>query len=177
MKNIFLVLLLLAFTASGFAQNIDQSKSKVDFKIGSIMWAKVKGEITNMDGTVNFNEDDLSKSSFNVSVDVKTIDTDNEKRDEHLKNEDFFETEKYPFISFKSSEITKTDDGYVTYGKLTIKDVTKDVSIPFSVQKTGRSKTLVGEFEITRLDYTVGVDQSNMLVDKKVKMTITCVVK
>ena len=177
MNNILLVLFISVFTASSVNQSIEQENSKVEFKIGSIMWSKVKGNIGNMKGTVNFDEANLPASSFNVSVDLNTITTGNEKRDEHLKTKDFFEVEKYPTISFKSSSVAKTDNGYVTKGKLTIKDVTKEISIPFVVMKTGSSKSLVGEFQIDRLVYNIGVDQSTMLVDKKVDITITCALK
>ena len=172
MKNIFLVL-LVSFSVSSFAQSIDQSNSKVEFKIGSIMWAKVKGEISNMKGTVKFNEAKPTQAFFDVSINVNTINTDNEKRDTHLKTEDFFDVNKYPQISYKSSSVTTTENGYLSKGKLTIKDITKEVSIPFILVKDGGKESLVGEFEIERLDYNVGVDQSTMLVDKKVKLTIT----
>lgn len=177
MKNLFLALLSFLFTTLNFAQTIEQNYSLVDFKIGSILWSKVKGDIKNMQGSVVFKENNLSNSSFDVTIDVNTIDTKNEKRDKHLKTTDFFDTDKYPTIKFKSTSITKTNDAYLTKGLLTIKDVTKEVTIPFNATKNGVHTTLIGEFEIDRLEYNIGIDQSSMLVDKNVKMTITCVLK
>jgi len=177
MKKILLLLLVTFLTYSSFGQKIDVLNSKIEFKIGSIMWAKVKGEIKGMQGVVNFDTNNLDNSTFNVSIDVNTINTDNEKRDEHLKSIDFFDTENYPFITFQSESLYKKNDSYFTTGRLTIKDKTEDITIPFIVKTEANSTILIGEFEINRLDYNVGSNQSTMLVDKKVKITITCILK
>lgn len=174
MKNSLLIAFALLLNVS-FSQKIAEKESKIDFKIGSVMWSKVKGTIPEIHGTVKFDENNLTASSFDVYVNVKGINTDNEKRDDHLRNPDFFEVEKYPKMLFKSTQIVKEKEGYIAKGKLTVKDVSKAVEIPFIAVKTEGKTTLIGTLEIDRLDYNVGVDQSKILVDKKVKITITCV--
>lgn len=177
MKSIFIIIFLSFINVTLFSQTIDNTLSKVDFKIGSVMWSKVKGDIPKIHGKVQFEKNNLSNSYFDVYVNVAGINTGNEKRDEHLKTADFFDVEKYPKMSFKSSNIKKDNEGYIATGKLTVKDVTKTVEIPFTALEANGKTTLLGTLEIDRLDYNVGVDQSKILVDKKVKITITCVVE
>lgn len=174
MKNIILIAFLI-FISTTFAQTINQSSSKVDFKIGSVMWSKVKGKIPGIQGKAKFDKNNLTNSYFDVIVNISGINTNNEKRDEHLKTADFFDANKYPNMTFKSSSIKKDKEGYIVAGNLTVKDVTKTVEIPFMALETNGKTTLIGTLEIDRLDYNVGVDQSKILVDKKVKITITCV--
>lgn len=177
MKNILIITFLSLLNVSVFSQKIVKTESKVDFKIGSVLWSKVKGYIPEIHGKAQFDKNNLGNSSFDVYVAVKGINTDNEKRDEHLKTADFFDVEKYPNMSFKSTGIKKDNEGYIATGKLTVKDVTKTVNIPFVANEENGKTQLIGTLEIDRLDYNVGVDQSKMLVDKKVKITITCVVE
>ena len=175
MKNIVLSLFFLSLLHLGNSQTIDSQLSTVEFKIGSVGFSKVKGSFSNLKGSVRFDERELSQASFNVSIDVATINTGKENRDEHLKNADFFEVEKFPVVRFISSSVTKTANSYLVKGKLTMKGITKDVSIPFDLKNEGKNKILDGEFEVNRLDYNVGVGQSKILVKDKVKLSISCV--
>lgn len=165
--------ILILFTAFGFqsiAQEIVESESRIDFKIKNLLVNTVKGTFSGMTGEVTFMENDLKNSKFNVCVDASTVNTGIEKRDEHLRTEDFFHVEKYPKICFESNSITKTESGFKTEGKLTMHGVTKEVSIPF----LNGENTLVGSFILNRKDYSVGEDVGSFTADDEVQVTITC---
>lgn len=114
------------------AQTINKTESKVEFEVSNMGVRTVEGTFTGMEGTVVFNESDLKNSNFYVCVSAGSINTESEKRDEHLKNEDFFEVVKFPNICFESSAITETDDGYLAKGKLTMHGITLEASLPLT---------------------------------------------
>ena len=178
MKKLLFVIATI-ISVSSFSQTINSSKSKVDFKIGSMGFSSVKGTISGMKGDINFDKNNLSNSSFKVTINPNTIDTDNEKRDEHLKNEDFFDVTKYVTVSFSSSEIIKKGNDYLTKGKLTIFGITKSVEIPFSTTSNSGSTTFVGEIEVNRFDYNLGAKEydGTFMVGETAEVTITCVVE
>jgi len=109
----------------------------------------------------------LTASNFAVTVDATTIDTDSEMRDEHLKEDEYFDVAKYPVISFKSTKITKSSSAgrYYMFANLTIKGITKPVELGFSATPKDGGYFFEGEFEINRRDFTVG-DKSISLQDK-----------
>src|SRR4030066_1497163 len=106
-KRIGLALIAVIFLAAGlWAQTfqIDPVHSSVGFSIRHIV-SNVKGRFTDFSGTVVYDSLKIESSSVNVTIKTASIDTDNEKRDGHLKSPDFFEAEKYPEISFKSTKV------------------------------------------------------------------------
>ncbi|NLR93003.1 YceI family protein [Flammeovirga agarivorans] len=173
MKNKSQVILALLFlsVANVFAQEINTSASRIDFSISNFKVNTVEGFFNGMSGIIQFDESNLSSSSFDVCIAASTVNTDNEKRDKHLKNEDFFEVEKYPTICFVSDEIIKKGDQYITKGRLTLHGVTQEVSIPF----TKNESTLVGDLKINRLDYDLGKGTGTFTVGDEVEIKITCV--
>jgi len=171
--RLFLALTFIFNLTTAQTQSIDQEKSVVEFKIGAMGFGKAKGTFKNMKGDFSFNVAELNNSSFNVCVDASTVNTKNEKRDKHLKNEDFFNVVVYPTICFESTSITKLNDTYITKGNLILHGITKDVEIPFSF----KNNTFTGALEINRLDYGLGEGTGTFMVSDKVKITITCVVE
>jgi polyisoprenoid-binding protein YceI len=99
------------------------------------------------------------------------VDTGISSRDEDLRGEKYFDVERFPEICFVSESISQTDDGYRTRGKLTMKGVTRTVTIPFEKQ----GNTLRGTFSLNRLDYNVGEGVSTFLVSDPVEITINCI--
>lgn len=154
--------------------NFVASESSVTFKIKN-MGVMVNGKLGSFEVQAKFDKSDLSNSSLKASLKVETIDTGIKARDKHLKNEDYFEVDKYPNIKFSSSSITKTDKGYQAEGKLTIKNKTKTVKIPFVVKENSGKSTLSGSFTINRLDYDVG--ESSWIMSNNVAIKINCVLK
>lgn len=156
------------------AQTIDTKKSVVEFEISNMALNTVEGTFTGMTGNITFNPKTPGNSSIDVCVDAATVNTDHEKRDKHLKNEDFFEVETYKTICFKSSSIVKTENGFMAKGKLTMHGVTKDVEIPLSYSET--DKTLYGELELKRKDYGVG-PSGTFAAGNSVELEIKAVLK
>ncbi|MCB0388751.1 MAG: YceI family protein [Winogradskyella sp.] len=174
MKILQLYILLVSTLGLTMFQNqtIDQNRSEVNFKINNLLINTVDGTFKNMTGTFNFNPEDLENSNFNICIDAATINTDNDKRDEHLRSADFFNVEKYPEICFTSTAIEKKDNAYITTGNLSMHGVTKTVQIPFEFS----NNTFKGHFELERMDYNIGEDTGTFMVGSTAKITITCVV-
>lgn len=124
-----------------------------------------------MEGTVIFLPNNLSQSKFEVCVDAASVDTDNKKRDAHLRKPDFFDVEKYPNICFSSSKITKNGTEYKVVGTLTLHGVSKEIEIPFSYT----DNTLTGAFTLNRFDYKLGEDTGTFLVGEEVSVKVVCV--
>ena len=108
---------------------IDPMHSEVQFKVKHLVISTVSGFFKSFEGDLTTDNDDFQNANINFSLDVNSIDTNQEQRDGHLKGPDFFDAEKYPKISFKSTSFTKDGDDYKLKGNLTIKDVTKPVSL------------------------------------------------
>lgn len=179
----FLLILLPvtdAFAATVY--QIDKVHSYIGFSVKHIVISNVKGNFTDFSGTITYDEEDITKSSVNVTINVASIDTDNERRDNHLKSEDFFDVAEYPEMTFKSTKIEKTDDGLVMHGKLTMRGVTKDISIPFEVlgKATGPDGLAVVAFEgsakLSRKEYGINWNKAlaagGFIVGDEVKIDI-----
>ena len=158
MRTTVLVFLLSIISLSLTAQTctpIDKG-SYVNFTIKNL-GISVTGKFTGLAGTILFNPNDLSVSSFSVSVNAETVDTDIKSRDNHLKKEDYFHVERYPRISFVSKKIEVISTGqYNISGILEIKGVKKEVSFPFTVSPSLDGLVFKGGFRINRRDFKVG---------------------
>jgi polyisoprenoid-binding protein YceI len=109
---------------------IDPMHSEVQFKVKHLVISTVTGSFQNFEGTVETEGDDFSDAKINFSLDVNSIDTNQEQRDGHLKGADFFDAEQYPHITFESTSVTKEgDDNYKLAGNFTIKGITKPVTL------------------------------------------------
>lgn len=109
---------------------IDPMHSEVQFKVKHLVISTVTGSFQNFEGSVETEGDDFEGAKINFSLDVSSINTNQAQRDGHLKSADFFDAEQYPHIKFESTSITKVDDDeYKLTGNLTIKGVTKPVTL------------------------------------------------
>jgi polyisoprenoid-binding protein YceI len=110
--------------------NVDASHSNVKFSVSHLVVSEVEGSFRKFDGTIEAPTEDFNNAVINFTVDVASVNTDNEKRDEHLKSDDFFNAEKYPKMVFKSTSFKKgKGNNYTLEGNLTIRDVTKKVKM------------------------------------------------
>jgi len=112
---------------------IDAAHAFVTFTIPHLVINKAKGSFKDISGTILYDEKDPSKSSVEVTIKTASINTNNESRDKHLRSADFFDVEKYPDMTFKSKRIERKGNGNVATGDLTIRGVTKEVQMPFTV--------------------------------------------
>jgi len=109
---------------------IDAAHSEITFKVKHLMITNVTGSFTKFDATLESSQEDFSDAKITFEADVDSISTNNEQRDGHLKSDDFFNAEKYPKLSFTSTEFKKVSgDEYKLIGDLTIRDVTKRVEL------------------------------------------------
>src|SRR4051794_27911485 len=129
-----------------------------------------KGEFKGLKGNIQWNEENPAASTFNVSVNANTINTNIESRDKELKDETYFNTDKYPLISFVSTGITPNSGNYKATGSLTIKGVTKSISFPFTATKTANGYIFNGSFSINRLDF--GIGKSSMVLSDNVDVSL-----
>ena len=140
---------------------IEQSHSYLGFKIQYMGFASVRGRFGNFRGSVYFDEKDVTRTSVSLSVDVKSIDTDNEWRDKDLMSDQWFDATSHPVISFVSSKAVKTAIGFDMTGDLTIRGIKRTITIPMTnskVMKDVRDDTQVifnGTCMINRIDFGV----------------------
>ena len=116
---------------------VDAAHSSVDFSIRHLV-GRTKGRFGDFSGTISYDAAKPAASSFSGTIQVKSIDTGNERRDGHLKNADFFEAETYPTITFESTEVTSAGENALDVkGKLTMHGTTKEVTLPVEILGTG----------------------------------------
>lgn len=129
------ILLGVLFVSTfGFAATtnweIDGSHTTAKFKVRHLGISNVYGQVTGAKGTIKADDKDATKLTLEVTLDANTINTNEAKRDAHLKNEDFFDTAKHPNITFKSKKVAKGKGGKLTItGDLTMHGVTKEVAL------------------------------------------------
>ena len=126
---------------------IDKAHSDIFFTVRHMVITKVRGRFLKWDGTLALDEQDWSKSHVEVSIDAASISTSDEKRDGHLRSADFLDAEKFPKLTFKSTKVEKAgDDKLKVTGDLTIRDVTKSVTL--EVELLGKAKDPWGNNKI-----------------------------
>ncbi|MDQ3666222.1 MAG: YceI family protein [Acidobacteriota bacterium] len=173
-KNLFipsLLAMLIAatpFFAAVTKYDIDVAHSNIGFSIpiaGGL--SHVRGKFNEFTVTIVYDDKDVTKSSVDAVIKAASIDTGIEKRDAHLRNPDFFEVEKYPDITFKSTRIEKKGKDFIAYGTFSMHGVSKEISIPFTIngvtrdEKTG--KTVLGataKTTVNRRDYGINFAQA-----------------
>jgi polyisoprenoid-binding protein YceI len=169
MPRVILTLFLSILSTNLIAADkydIDTGHSHVGFAVKHMLVSTVKGNFKEFSGSIMYAPDDLSKSSVSITIKSASIDTDSERRDNHLRSDDFFNAEMYPEITFASKKIEKRGEAYVAIGEMTIRDVTKEIEIPFEVAGPvpgRRGSQLIGvdaAFEINRQDYGVKYSQT-----------------
>ncbi|MEI9949278.1 MAG: YceI family protein [Pseudomonadota bacterium] len=136
-----LATLLVASAASADSAEwaIDSSHSHVGFSISHLVVSSVSGRFKDVTGKVTLDEADLTKSTVDVTIKVDSIDTDEPKRDAHLKSPDFFDSAKYPTITFHATKIVRGGKGFKLTGDLKIRDVSKSVTLDGTLSKSIKS--------------------------------------
>ncbi|HXB30313.1 MAG TPA: YceI family protein [Puia sp.] len=153
---IFSFLTITGLFASNQYKPEDQGSS-VQFKIKNLGF-NVNGSFSGLDGSIQFDPSNLAVSNFDVSVDANTVNTDNNMRDNHLRKDTYFDVKNYPRIRFVSTKVTASNKAGILFmfGKLTIKNQTKDISFPFTATLSNEGYLFNGTFKINRKDFGVG---------------------
>ncbi|RZK43961.1 MAG: polyisoprenoid-binding protein [Pedobacter sp.] len=182
MKKLFLFIVSISISVASFAQTkwtTDPMHSFVNFSVKHSGISFVDGTFKKFEGTISASKADLTDAKIQFSADVASISTNVEMRDNHLKSDDFFSAEKFPKMTFESTSFKKTQkNNYILTGKLTIKDVTKEVR--FNVVYGGTAKDQQGNTKagflattkINRLDYNVSYDPTGAGIAKDVNITL-----
>ena len=161
--------LVLAAVAPAATYDIDTSHSSVEFKVRHMMVSNVRGGFGDFSGTIEFDEADPGSWSAEATIQMASVDTGDQKRDDHLRNPDFFDVETYPTMVFKSTGVKQQGDDLQLHGDLTLRGVTKSIVLdlvfngsiedPWGNTRTGFS----AEGKIDRKDFDVNFD---MKMDK-----------
>jgi polyisoprenoid-binding protein YceI len=169
-------------TTQTTAWQIDAAHSLVEFGVRHMMFTTVKGRFTGLSGTIVQVADDPSLSSVTAQIDATSISTGDAQRDVHLRGADFFDVEQYPTISFKSTRIEGSGESFTVVGDLTIKGVTREVSLDATFNGRGTNpfgRVVAGfsaETKINRKDFglnwTVALETGGVLVGDNIKISI-----
>ncbi len=183
MKKMVLMFVLgiILITVEAFASDtykIDAVHSTLGFSVTHLMVSQVTGQFDQYEGTVVYNPDDLAHSEISVTIQTSSINTHVSKRDEHLRGTDFFDAAQFPTITFISKNITPA----LITGDLTIKGVTKEVSIPATILGPVKSPSgsmvigITASFKLNRQDYGIKwnkvLDQGGVAVSDEVTANI-----
>jgi polyisoprenoid-binding protein YceI len=176
--------LTLPATAASTTWQIDPAHTAAQFAVKHLMISTVRGQFKGVTGTVNWDDQDITQSTVDVTIDAKTVDTSEPKRDDDLKSDKFFEVAKYPTITFKSKKVEAVSAGKLKVtGDLTIHGVTKEVVLdvegPTAPIKDPWGNTRVAlnaTTKVNRQDYGVkwnaNIDGGGVVVGDDVNITI-----
>ncbi len=178
-----LVAAALPCSAQVSTWQIDAAHSAAQFSVRHLMISNVRGEFHKLAGTLQLDEKDITKSSIEVTIDATTVDTREEKRDNHLKSADFLDVASFPTMTFKSKSVSTAGEGRLKVtGDLTLRGVTKEVVLevdgPTPAIKAG-NRTLRGvsaTTKINRKDFGVNwsraLDGGGVVVGDEVSITL-----
>ena len=171
MKKIPLIILLLCASTLAFAQTKQTvTQSSVTYQIKNMGFATT-GKFGGLEANIFFDKAHLATSSIEASVAVKTVDSQDDLRDEHLRKEDFFDADHYPRITLKSVSFKqKGGNNFIGEFDLTIKGKTKRVELPFSFTQKGNAGVFIGTFKLNRLDFDIG--DSSLVLSNDVAVNI-----
>jgi polyisoprenoid-binding protein YceI len=183
LSTLVIALTLAAGTSAQSTWTVDVVHSTVSFSVTYLSISEVEGTFKVYSGTIQSSTNDFADAAIEFSVDVNSINTDNGMRDKHLKSDDFFNAEKYPQMSFKSTAWKKIEGkNYLLEGELTIRDVTKPVKFDVvygGTVKDGRGNLKAGfkaTAVINRFDYNLKwnavTEAGGVTVGKDVTVTL-----
>jgi polyisoprenoid-binding protein YceI len=180
---IVLVLMLTAGMTQAATWSFDKAHSSIGFSVRHMVISKTTGNFDDFNGVLEFDGENVQSGKVELTVQMASVDTDDEKRDDHLRTEDFFDVDKYPIMIFKSTKITDLNgSNFKLTGILTIKDVSKEVT--FDCEHNGTIKDPWGntragftaETEINRQDFNVSfskiLDGGGLLVGDNVEIKL-----
>lgn len=175
MKKITVLAVALLASVSSFAQKwtVDKAHAKMTFTVTHLLMSEVDGVFKSFDASITSSKEDFSDAVFELSADMKQVTTNQEMRDGHLQKADMFDTEKFPTMTFKSTSIKAAGaKKYVLVGDLTLKGVTKPVTLDLTLIGTGtnrQGKKLVGfkaAGTVKRTDFGVGAMPSAVVSEE-----------
>jgi len=175
----FITFLLMGICSFGTIQAQQQyqpvdEKSGVKFSIKNF-GITTGGDFKGLEGEIEFDKANPEKSVFKMSVDAAKVNTGNDSRDGHLRKEDYFDAAKFPKIAFKSEKVESKGGNFVTTGQLTIKGISKTISIPFKAEAKEDGYLFEGSFLLNRRDF--GIGGNSMVLGDNVTVSLSVFAK
>ncbi len=164
--------------------DFDYAHSSVDFTVRHMLVSKVRGRFSKWNGKLEIDEQDVSRSNVEVEIDVASVDTHEPQRDTHLRSGDFFEVDKYPKITFKSTSVEeKGKEHLLVTGNLTIRGITQKVVLdverggtvpkdPWGKRRAGFTVTATIDRKDFGVTYNQTLDHGGLALSEKVSITI-----
>ena len=183
MRSFVALAALVALPAAASTWEIDPNHTESSFVVKHLMVSNVRGQFGKTTGTILQDDKDITKSKADITIDATTIDTRVEKRDAHLKSADFFDVQKYPTITFKSTKMTKGDgpNTLKVTGDLTIHGVTKPVVVnveytPDTLANGTTVKGITATTKVNRKDFGLNwnrtIEAGGVMVGDDVTITV-----
>lgn len=183
--------LFLGVPLSGHAEmarwNVDLEHSTIEFRVSHMVISKTTGRFMDYSGFVEMDADAGAVKTIEATIKAASVNTNQEKRDAHLRNPDFFDVEKHPLITYRMKSAKKTGDGYTAVGDLTVRGVTKEITLtgnfngatkdPWGNQRAG----FTGEGKVNRKDFGMvwnkTLDSGGLVVGDEVfiKLDVECI--
>jgi polyisoprenoid-binding protein YceI len=175
---------LMSSTTTTTTWNLDAGHSSAGFKVRHMMISHSKGEFSGLSGVLTLDEADYTRSTVEASIPVATLRTGDDSRDDHLKNADFFDVEKFPTMTFKSTNIKSTGArDFAVTGDLTIRGITKSVTLivedvsgpskdPWGNQRIGLSASTKINRQDFGLTWNSALEAGGVLVGDEVTITL-----
>ncbi|HUP27981.1 MAG TPA: YceI family protein [Chloroflexia bacterium] len=172
-----------ATSAKATTWKIDAGHTTVEFVAKHMMITSVRGRFPDVEGTIAFDEENIANSSVEATIQVATVTSGSEQRDTHLRTGDFFLADEYPTMTFKSTRIEpKGNDEYKVTGDLTIRGVTREVTLdttiegrsvsPWGTEAIGFSATVTINRKDFGLNWNVALETGGVLVSEKIKIEL-----
>jgi polyisoprenoid-binding protein YceI len=180
MKKVVFMAAAIVMAATSFAQNwtLDKTHAKLGFSTTHLMVSEVEGQFKQFDVKLTSTSPDFSDAVIELTASVNSINTDNEQRDGHLKNSDFFDAAKYPNLTLKSKSLKKiADKKYKLTGDLTMHGITKPIEFDVTFNGTAihpYTKKTVAGFKVTgtikRSDFDLGAKYPSAVISDEVEV-------
>ena len=170
----FWLCLLIGIGQTTYAQST-LSEFSTQFLVKSFGYGTIKGNFENIQGTIQLDTLNLEHSNFQLQLDTKTIQTGKKLVNKFVKSKAFFASEKYPEMTFQSTQFSKTATGYSVQGILIIKGQSKLIDLPFKLTSDGENLFLNANICLNRMEVDLGKNYSRFLIKKEVKISISSV--
>lgn len=173
---------VLAHVALAAEFKVDKAHTNVGFRVAHLVVAKTTGSFNDFDASFSYDPENMGSFSLTATIQVASIDTNVEQRDNHLRSSDFFDVESHPTITFASTSLMMGEDGIVVVGDLTIRGVTQQIELPITIigpiQGPGGATVvgIEGRTTINRHDFGVSwdnrLDNGGVIVGEEVRIEI-----
>lgn len=185
-RSIIVLTLILALipastTLAADKYTIDPAHCHIGFSVRHLVINNIRGRFTDYEGSIIYDEQDITRSSVEITIKAQSVNTDVQPRDEHLRTSEFFDVAKFPDITFKSTRVEKRGTGFAATGLFTMHGVAKEITIPFKINgknnfQGGTHLGVEGTVVIDRRDFGISwsatLDNGGLVVGNDVTIEL-----